>query len=138
MDVWHDVSAGNTAFAVSAFLLTQRHEIGRREIVDIDGLKRTAAVDMAFLQPAIAALRSGKKEQLMKFDDLLYGERYRQIQKLLGIECAQEDGADEVQEFEEIDEGIAKSEKRKQRRGKAKSAQNDWSKDIPMRDPLVL
>src|SRR5260370_30582254 len=86
MNVWHDISAGNTAFAISAFLLTQRNEIGGREIVDIEGLRRTAAVDMAFLQPAIAALNSGDPKRLRLFDDLMYGARYKELQSLLGLD----------------------------------------------------
>ena len=137
MAVWHDISAGNTAFAVSAFLLTQRHEIGRREIVDIDSLKRTASVDMAFLQPAISALRSGKDKQLESFDDLLYGAKYRELQQLLGIEAAEESpAAEEAPEFEGIENKI--HERETQKRGKKKEKKTDWVSDIPLKDPLVL
>jgi hypothetical protein len=138
MDVWHDVSAGNTAFAVSAFLLTQRNEIGGREIVDIDGLRRTASVDMAFLQPAIAALRSGKEEQLLRFDDLLYGARCQKLQRLLGIPVTEENsGDDDVPEFEEVEQKIHQRERRRQRRLTTKQINTEWTGEISLRDPLV-
>ncbi len=83
-DAWHAASGGNTAFAVLVFLLSQRNEIGGREIIDTAAFERTAATDMAFLQPAIAALRSGKPEKLRAFDDLLFSPKYRALRKLLG------------------------------------------------------
>lgn len=138
MAVWHDLSAGNTAFAVSLFLLTQRHEIGRREIVDIDALKRTSSVDMAFLQPAISALRSGKEKQLSLFDDLLYGAKYRELQRLLGIEPEGEvPSQEEVPEFGEIDEKVHERETRKHKK-KEKQTGVDWVSEIQVKDPLVL
>jgi hypothetical protein len=140
MNVWHDISAGNTAFAISAFLLTQRNEIGGREIVDIEGLRRTAAVDMAFLQPAIAALNSGKPERLRLFDDLMYGARYKALQRLLGIddELTDEDMNAHSSEFDEVEHAITQREKRKERRRQAKKqTYDDWTDDLPTIDPLI-
>jgi len=139
MNVWHEISAGNTAFAILAFLLTQQNEIGVREIVDIDALKRTASTDMAFLQPAIAALRSGKAKRLMEFDDLLYGRQYRHLQQLLGIEDDSTDtSADTDTEFDEVVQTIDKRVKARDRRKKARVQTNqDWSEELPITDPLV-
>ena len=58
LDAWYTASAGNTAFAALAFTLSQHNEIGGREIIDATAFQRTAATDMAFLGPAIAALLS--------------------------------------------------------------------------------
>lgn len=84
-DAWFRVSAGNTAFAALAFFLAQRNEIGGREIVDVAAFDRVAAIDMAFLQPAITALRSRDPDRLCAFDDLLFGERYTALRGLLGV-----------------------------------------------------
>jgi hypothetical protein len=138
MNVWHDISAGNTAFAALVFLLTQQNEIGGREVVDMDALKRTASTDMAFLQPAIAALRSGKSERLRDFDDLIYGEKYRDLQRLLGVENGSDDVPDaEVEELEEIEQAVKNSVKSRQRRKKLQQQpEQGWSEDIAIRDPL--
>lgn len=88
LDAWHAASAGNTAFAALAFTLSQRNEIGGREVVDATAFARTAATDMAFLQPAIAALRSNTPEKLRAFDDLIFSPRYIALRKLLGAKDA--------------------------------------------------
>lgn len=84
LDAWHAASAGNTAFAALAFALSQRNEIGGREIIDATAFERTAATDMAFLGPAITALRSNNPDKLQLFDDLIFSPRYRALRKLLG------------------------------------------------------
>lgn len=84
LDAWHDASAGNTAFAALAFVLSQRNEIGGREVIDVSSFARTAATDMAFLQPAVSALRSNDPRRLRAFDDLIFSPRYRALRKLLG------------------------------------------------------
>lgn len=84
LDAWHKGSAGNTGFAALAFVLSQRNEIGGREIIDAAAFERTAATDMAFLQPAIAALRSNDPRKLRAFDDLIFSPRYRALRRLLG------------------------------------------------------
>jgi hypothetical protein len=149
---WHDISAGNTAFAISAFLLTQRNEIGGREIVDVDALKRTAATDMAFLQPAIAALKSGKPSLMRKFDDLMFGESYQELQRLLGIEDEpSESPGNPDEEFDEVKDAVNKGSKRKpnqrtkkgqhnrKKHNSAKHAKLDagWNDELPMIDPLI-
>lgn len=102
LDTWHDVSAGNTAFASLAFMLTQRNEIGGREVVDATALARTAATDMAFLQPAVAALRSGDPKQLRTFDDLLFSPKYRALRLLMGSNDV-EPLSEPREEFDDMD-----------------------------------
>ena len=94
-NTWHDVSAGNTAFAALAFMLSQRNEIGGREIVDTTAFERTAATDMAFLQPAISALRSGDPKRLRAFDDLVFSPQYRALRKLLGAKDSESESFNE-------------------------------------------
>lgn len=84
LNAWHTASAGNTAFASLAFILSQRNEIGGREVIDVAAFERTAATDMAFLQPAIAALRSKDPLKLRAFDDLIFSQKYRALRQLLG------------------------------------------------------
>jgi len=89
LDAWHKASAGNTAFAALAFVLSQRNEIGGREVIDAAAFERTGATDMAFLQPAIAALRSNDPRKLRAFDDLIFSPRYRALRRLLGAKDEQ-------------------------------------------------
>lgn len=100
LDAWHAASAGNTAFAALAFTLSQRNEIGGREVIDVAAFERTAATDMAFLQPAIAALRSNDPRKLRTFDDLIFSPRYRALRQLLG--------ARDGQQGNEVDAGVGK------------------------------
>jgi len=44
---------------------------------------------MAFLQPAIAALRSNDPRKLRAFDDLIFSPRYRALRRLLGAKDEQ-------------------------------------------------
>ncbi|ACA96042.1 MULTISPECIES: ATP-binding protein [Burkholderia cepacia complex] len=83
---WYDASAGNTAFAVLSFLLTQRNAIGGVEIVDEAGFNRTLNTDMAILGPAIQALRSRKHAKMAEFDDLLFGSEYEFLMKQLQVD----------------------------------------------------
>jgi hypothetical protein len=136
-DAWHDVSAGNTAFAALAFMLAQRNEIGGREIVDAAAFARTAATDMAFLQPAITALLSGDPEKLRAFDDLIFSPKYRALRKLLG---AKEDqiGKSKAGEFDDIDgqaNDYSRTSKKKSARRVAATVQ---ASDLPMEDPLAM
>jgi hypothetical protein len=106
LNAW--TQSGDLGVSRHAFLLTQRNEIGGREIVDIEGLRRTAAVDMAFLQPAIAALNSGDPKRLSLFDDLMYGARYKALQSLLGIDdgLTEEDMNAHSSEFDDVEHAI--------------------------------
>jgi hypothetical protein len=137
-NAWHKVSAGNTAFAALAFTLAQRNEIGGREIIDVASFERTAATDMAFLQPAITALLSGKPDKLRAFDDLIFGQKYRALRKLLG---ANED-AEKQSAYEEFDD-VADEEKMVPKKPSMKTNFESGStvfheRDIPMEDPLQM
>ncbi|KWC20170.1 ATP-binding protein [Burkholderia ubonensis] len=99
-NVWYDVSAGNTAFAVLAYLLTQRNAIGGVETVDATGFRRTLNTDMAILAPAIQALRSRRSNLLVKFDDLLFGDAYQSLMKQLKVDFPMSSTSDE--EFDDL------------------------------------
>jgi len=137
-DAWHAASAGNTAFAVLAFMLSQRNEIGGREIIDATAFERTAATDMAFLQPAIAALRSRNPDKLRAFDDLLFSPRYQALRKLLGAEEALAEPA-AADEFTDVDIDEAdQPPKAPKKRATARPQSKPSSKvDLPSEDPLV-
>lgn len=134
-DAWHEVSAGNTAFAALAFTLAQRNEIGGREIVDATAFARTAATDMAFLQPAIAALRSGDPNKLRAFDDLLFSPKYQALRKSLGAkEVAPPNSS--VNEFDDALNGEAESRKDSPREKRSVKKKFVFDDDLPMEDPL--
>jgi hypothetical protein len=137
-DAWHEASAGNSAFAALAFMLSQRNEIGGREIVDAAAFRHTAATDMAFLQPAIAALRSGNPDRLRAFDDLLFSDKYRELRRQLGARDAQPE-ASNVEEFDDLkcDYGssVSRTVKKRKSSGRASSA---FDGNLPMENPLAL
>ncbi|QTN22213.1 ATP-binding protein [Rhizobacter sp. AJA081-3] len=85
LKAWHRVSAGNSAFAATAFGLAQRHAIGTTECIDEAAFFRVAEKEMAFLQPAIEALNSGNPSKLRQFDDLVFSERFRALRSQLGV-----------------------------------------------------
>ena len=137
-NAWHKVSAGNTAFAALAFTLAQRNEIGGREIIDVASFERTAATDMAFLQPAISALLSGKPAKLAAFDDLIFSPKYRALRKLLG---ANEDieKQNPYEEFDEVAEEEKSAIKKPSRATSYKSGSTLFHEsDLPMEDPLQM
>jgi len=138
-DAWYDVSAGNTAFAALAFLLAQRNEIGGREIVDEKAFARAAATDMAFLQPAIAAMRSGDPVKLRAFDDLLFSPKYRALRKALGVKEEKPESAT-LEEFDDlVDEEASTSQAATPGRSRPKKRATKASDDdLPMEDPLVI
>lgn len=135
-DAWHDASAGNTAFAVLAFMLSQRNEIGGREIIDAASFARTAATDMAFLQPAIAALRSRDPKKLRTFDDLLFSPQYLALRKLLGAQegVTQNKTTDE---FEDMPKQVSRGRKPGIGAGTVTPPRSSGSVDLPMEDPLA-
>lgn len=137
VNAWYDVSAGNTAFAALAFTLAQRNEIGGREVIDEHAFARTAATDMAFLQPAIAALKSGKPDRLRAFDDLLFSPQYRALRAALGAN--EPDEKRTVQsEFEDVDaDSHAKPEGGRPKAAKKRAADADFDGALPMEDPLA-
>lgn len=134
LDAWHAASAGNTAFAALAFTLSQRNEIGGREVIDAAAFARTAATDMAFLQPAIAALRSNDPRKLRAFDDLIFSPRYRALRKLLGAkeEAPAKNAGDE---FDDIPESDTPATLKTKRLLKA-NAKAPIEVDLPEEDPL--
>lgn len=134
-DAWHHASGGNTAFAALAYMLSQRNEIGGREIIDATAFERTAATDMAFLQPAIAALRSRDPNKLRAFDDLLFSPKYRALRKLLGAE-EKLPAKTTLDEFEDVDDETAATHA-KNPKGKAQTVA-PVDLELPMEDPLAM
>jgi hypothetical protein len=137
-NTWHKVSAGNTAFAALAFTLAQRNEIGGREIIDVASFERTAATDMAFLQPAIMALLSGRPEKLRAFDDLIFSQKYRSLRKLLGAN----DEIDKQNPYEEFDDVIVEDKPQIKKRSRSNSIDTESTlfheRDLPMEDPFQM
>jgi hypothetical protein len=137
-DAWHDVSAGNTAFAALAFMLSQRNEIGGREIVDVTAFHRTAATDMAFLQPAIAALRSGDPRKLRAFDDLVFSPKYRALRKLLGAKES-DSIASTPEEFDDLPSDDRSTAKRNSKTKRTPTRVDELlDLTLPIEDPLIL
>lgn len=137
-DAWHAASAGNTAFAVLAFMLAQRNEIGGREVIDVAAFERTMATDMAFLQPAIAALRSGRPDKLRAFDDLLFSPKYQALRKLLGAKDEPPSASDHEEFGESKANSSIKPVRRPNRSERKPSADQEEVFEPPMEDPLSL
>lgn len=117
-------------------MLAQRNEIGGREIIDTSAFSRAAATDMAFLQPAIAALRSGDPDKLRTFDDLLFSPKYKDLRKMLGAKEPELNGGS-ADEFDELEDPPAEEPKQTSRKTKRPSEQpipHDF--DPPMEYPL--
>lgn len=137
LNAWHDASAGNTGFAALAFTLAQRNEIGGREVIDEHAFARTAATDMAFLQPAIAALKSGKPDKLRAFDDLLFSPQYKALRAALGANEPEEKRIAEP-EFEDIeDDSHAKQKGSRPKTVKRRVATTEFDGVLPTEDPLA-
>ena len=137
LDAWHAASAGNTAFAALAFMLSQRNEIGGREVIDAAAFARTAATDMAFLQPAIAALRSNDPKKLIAFDDLIFSPRYRALRQLLGAKETDSPKASSA-EFDDVSTGDNKPSESKSKRARKSATSAPASVDLPDEDPLAI
>lgn len=136
MNAWYNVSGGNTAFAVLAFTLAQRNEIGGREVIDEQAFARTAATDMAFLQPAIAALKSGDPKKLRAFDDLLFSPQYRALRAALGANEPQEKRGVQT-EFDDVDDDNNSSPKPSRTTAKKRTAGFEFDGTLPTEDPLA-
>jgi len=134
MNAWHDVSAGNTAFAALAFSLAQRNEIGGREIIDEVAFQRVAAVDMSFLQPAIRALLSKDPAKLAAFDDLLFLPEYIALRQAQGISAPASEPAT-AEEFAEMAPAPKKPKANRKKAAALPGAQVDLG---PMENPLEL
>jgi hypothetical protein len=138
LNAWHAGSGGNTAFAALSFTLSQRNEIGGREIIDEAAFARTAATDMAFLQPAIAALRSNKPAQLRAFDDLIFSPRYQALRKLLGAKEEVTTSGSTAEEFDEVAAQDGTETKPKSNRVRKGSTKTPVEVDLPIEDPLEI
>lgn len=136
LDAWYAASAGNTAFAALAFTLSQRNEIGGREVIDAAAFARTAATDMAFLQPAISALRSNDPKKMRAFDDLIFSPRYRALRKLLGAKEF-ESSPGSSGEFDDAPQSVAEPATPKPKRKGTMQGQQPPSVDLPEEDPLA-
>ncbi|WP_341318481.1 ATP-binding protein [Paraburkholderia sp. IMGN_8] len=134
-NAWHDASAGDTAFAVLSYMLTQQNAIGGAEVVDEAGFRRTMATDMAILQPAIAALRTRNLAKLQRFDDLLWGKAYWDLMKQLKVGPPEQSTVED-----EFDELLAAHDADQQRpaspKGREKTAKTD-EPDFPVERPLL-
>jgi len=134
---WHRSGAGNPAFTAMAFMLAQRTEIGGREQIDEVSFERVSKKDMAILEPAISALRSGKSARLREFDDLLFKEGCRSLLDMIGwtVPSKPKDGIGD--EFDDLPEEkhAAEPRKKKLRRGLAKAMA---PVDLPTENPLIM
>lgn len=140
LEAWHKASAGNTAFAALAFVLSQRNEIGGREVIDAAAFERTAATDMAFLQPAIAALRSNDPRKLRAFDDLIFSPKYRELRRLLGAKDEQQENGRPKRAGDEFDDVVdtpplAPAPAKRARKAPATKA---GPVELPGEDPLAI
>lgn len=138
---WHRAGGGNPAFTAMAFLLAQRNEIGGREVVDEAAFDRVSKIDMAILEPAIAALRSGKASLLANFDDLLFKEGCKALRKLIAWSDGDDASRSKDHEFDEIaqriDKAVDKARTARQPKTSKKVEQTtDWT-DLPMENPLI-
>lgn len=132
-NAWYDASAGDTAFAVLAYLLTQRNAIGGVEVVDATGFRRTVNTDMAILTPAIQALRSRRSNLLAKFDDLLFGDAYQSLMKQLKVDFPMSSTSNE--EFDDLPHA-KRTTQRRANQHPTQSAQVAPVSVLPVEDPL--
>lgn len=159
---WFLASAGNTAFAVAAFMLAQKYEIGGRELIDENSFNVVANTKMAFLQPAIHALLSGKPDRLKEFEDLIFSDKFVALCRMLEVDL-KEEKAQTTEEFDDVpaaDEKAGKGNKsrpKKTKQTKASKSKNAGASnpnsrihraknmrveqsddvDLPMEDPLA-
>lgn len=83
---WHELSGGNSAFAALLFYMAQKAEMGgSRERLDEFSFQRAYDANLAFLHPAIQALRSGNPNDLTKFDDMMVSPRWQHIRSSMGV-----------------------------------------------------
>lgn len=147
---WHRAGAGNPAFTAMAFMLAQRNEIGGREVIDVAAFDRVSRVNMAILEPAIAALRSGKASLLRNFDDLLFKDGCTSLRRMIAWSDGDESSVVERDEFEELTRSPDSTIEREtrlpakqtspssaRRRGSAKRAETPFDDDLPTEDPML-
>lgn len=139
-DAWYETSAGDTAFAALAFLLTQRNAIGGVEVVDAEGFRRTAATDMAILGPAIAALKGRKIKDLARFDDLFFGKKFRDLMRTLKPDTSGDSTTDHwtcIDEFNEISGAKANAPQSSEKYKKEATAETPGAPEFPIENPLL-
>lgn len=147
---WYRAGAGNPAFTAMAFMLAQRNEIGGREVIDAAAFDRVAKIDMAILEPAIAALRTGKAALLRDFDDLLFKEGCTALRRMIAWSDGDEPSAVTRDEFPELDDTAAPetanhsptirkkgSNPSSRRRSNAKSSSSSYDDELPTEDPTL-
>lgn len=83
-NAWYDASAGNVAFATLAFQIAQRDCIMSGTAVDEVAFQVALHTDLAFLQPAISALKSGNPDQIARFEDLILETEFDDLRDSLG------------------------------------------------------
>jgi hypothetical protein len=136
-DAWYNASGGNSAFAALAFMLSQRNAIGGGEVVDAAAFRHTATTDMAFLQPAIAALRNRAHNELAAFDDLVFSPRYRDLRHQMGVK----ESPSRISSNEEFDDLAGNTEVSVSRPRKMKKptgrAETTFDGSLPSEDPLA-
>jgi hypothetical protein len=133
-----------------AFMLAQRNEIGGREVIDAAAFDRVAKIDMAILEPAIAALRTGKAALLRDFDDLLFKEGCTALRRMIAWSDGDEPSAVTRDEFPELDDTAAPetanhsptirkkgSNPSSKRRSNAKSSSSSYDDELPTEDPTL-
>jgi len=136
---WHRAGAGNPAFTALAFMLAQRNEIGGREVIDVAAFDRVSRIDMAILEPAIAALRSGEAQLLKSFDDLLFKKGCVSLRKLIAWSDESET-AYKIGEFDELQKLTAETAAQPRRPPKKsirRPSQDEIVADLPIEDPLI-
>lgn len=138
-DAWYEASAGDTAFAALAFLLTQRNAIGGVEVVDAEGFRRTAATDMAILRPAIAALKGRKIKDLARFDDLFFGKKFRDLMRTLKTDTSEDLNTDNwtrADEFDDIPGASVNASKSSAKSEKKAASETSGVREFPIENPL--
>lgn len=148
---WYRAGAGNPAFTAMAFMLAQRNEIGGREVIDAAAFDRVAKIDMAILEPAIAALRTGKAALLRDFDDLLFKEGCTALRRLIAWADGDEPSTLAQEEFQEMGDQSSpvstefppsaahkkKLSSNKNKGGAQQKNPSSFSDDLPTEDPLL-
>jgi hypothetical protein len=93
---------------------------------------------MAFLQPAIAALRSGDPRKLRAFDDLVFSPKYRALRKLLGAKES-DSIASTPEEFDDLPSDDRSTAKRNSKTKRTPTRVDELlDLTLPIEDPLIL
>lgn len=138
---WHNAGAGNPAFTALAFMLAQRNEIGGREVIDELAFDRVSKIDMAILEPAIDALRSGKSARLRAFDDLLFKQGCKSLRNMIAWSDGEDAPRSTREEFDEFQEAAyqvkAEAPKKKSKIRKGSLVRDEAAINLPTENPLM-